>query len=62
MTIKSREIMWVHPDLAKDEQCDSKEPKLKVKSYNVISIFSDDDNITITSLSDFKDENHTLTI
>ena len=54
-------IMWVHPDLTKDEQWDSKEPKLKGKSYNVISVLPDDDNITVASLSDSKDKKHALT-
>jgi len=31
MTLKIGEIMWVHPDLAKDEQWDSKKPKPKRK-------------------------------
>ena len=49
----------MHPDLAKDEQWDSREPKLKEKFCNVISVFPDDDNIIIASLSD--SEEHTLT-
>ena len=31
LTLKTGEIMWVHPDLAKDEQWDSKKPKPKGK-------------------------------
>jgi len=60
MTLKIEKIMWVHPDLVKDEQWDSKKPKLKEKSYNVISILPDDDNITVASLSDSEDEKHAL--
>ena len=45
MILKTGEVMWVHPDLVNDEQWDSKKPKLKVKSSNVVSIFPDDDNI-----------------
>ena len=29
MTTKSREIIWVHPDIIKDEQWESSKPKLK---------------------------------
>jgi len=54
ITMKSKEIMWVYPDLTNDEQWDSKEPKLKAKSCNVVSILPDDDNITVASLSDLK--------
>jgi len=61
MTMKSGKIMWVHPDLVKDNQWNSKEPKLKKKSCNVISVSPDDENITIASLSDCKDEKHALT-
>ena len=59
--LKTEKIMWVHPDLTKDEQWDSKKPKPKEKSYNVVSVLSDDDNITVASLSDSEDEKHTLT-
>jgi len=52
--------MWVHLDLAKDEQWDSREPKLKEKSCNVVSVLPDDDNIIIASLSDSEDEKHAL--
>jgi len=50
----------VHPDLAKDEQWDSREPKLKAKFCNVISVLPNDDNLTVVSLSDFEDEKHPL--
>jgi len=52
--------MWVHSDFAQDEQWDSKIPKLKEKSCNVISILPDDDDITVTSLSDSEDEKYAL--
>ena len=48
------------PNLTNDEQWDSKEAKLKGKSCNVVFILPDDDNITVTSLSDFEDDKHTL--
>jgi len=32
MTLKIEKIMWIYPDLTKDEQWDSKKPKLKGKS------------------------------
>ena len=35
MTLKTGKIIWMHPDLAKDEQSDSKKPKPKEKSCNV---------------------------
>jgi len=60
MTLKIGKIMWAYPDLAKDEQWDSKKPKLKEKSCNVVSVLPDDDNITAASLSDSKDEKHAL--
>ena len=50
--------MWVHPDLAQDKQWDSKKPKAKDKSCNVILVLTDDDNVTIASLSDSKNEEH----
>jgi len=58
MTMKSEKIMWVHPYLAIDEQWDSREPKLKEKSCNVVSVLPDDDNIIVASLNDSKDEKH----
>jgi len=45
MTIKSGEIMWVHPDIVKDEQWESSKPKLKGKSFNVVSPAADDDTV-----------------
>ena len=44
LTLETGEIMWIHPDLAQDEQWDLKKSKPKGKSYNVISILSDDGN------------------
>jgi len=35
---KSSEIMWADPDIFNDKQWDSSQPKLKGKSYNVISL------------------------
>ena len=51
----------MHPDLAQDEQWDSKESKSKGRSYNVISVLSDDDNVTIASLRDSENERHAFT-
>jgi len=51
----------VHPDLAKDKQWDSKNPKLKEKSCNVVTILPDDDNVTVASLSDSANEKHAFT-
>ena len=58
LTLKTGEIMWVHPDLAQDKQWDSKKSKSKGKSYNVFSVLPDDDNVTTTSLSDSENERH----
>jgi len=52
--------MSVHLDLTKDKQWDSRKPKPKEKSCNVISVLPDDDNVTIVSLSDSEDEKHAL--
>ena len=48
--------MWIHPDLVQDVQWDSKKPKSKGKSCNVISILPDDGNFTSASLSDSEGE------
>ena len=53
--------MWVHPNLTKDKQRNSKKPKPKGKSCNVVSILSHDDNITVAYLSNSEDEKHALT-
>ena len=37
LALKTGEIMWIHPDLAQDEQWDSKKSKAKGKSCNVIT-------------------------
>ena len=47
MTTESGEIMWVHPDIVKDEQLEVKSPKLKGKTYNVVSLTADDDSVTV---------------
>ena len=44
LTLETEKIMWIHPDLAQDEQWDSKKSKSKGKSCNVISILPDDAN------------------
>ena len=61
MTLKTRENMWVHPNLAKDKQWDSKKPKPKGNSCNIVPVLPDDDNIIIASLSDSEDEKYVLT-
>ena len=53
--------MWVHPDLAQDEQWDSKKSKSKGRSCNIVSVLSDDDTVTIASLSDSENERHAFT-
>ena len=57
MMTKSGELMWVHLDIIKDEQWESSKPKLKSKSCNIVSLATDDDVVTITSLNDSKRRN-----
>jgi len=40
--------MWVHPDIVKDEQWESSQPKLKDKSCNIISLAVDDDTAIVS--------------
>jgi len=54
LTIKSEKIMWVHPDIVKDEKHELSQPKLKGKSCNIISLAVDDNTLTVTSLSSSK--------
>jgi len=53
--------MWIHPDLVQDEQWDSKKFKSKDKSCNVVSILSDDGNLTSAFLRDSEGEKHACT-
>ena len=54
LTLETGEVIWIHPDLVQEVQRDSKEPNLKGKSCNVISVLPDDGNLTSASLSDSK--------
>ena len=56
MMIRFRKIMWIHLNTIKDEQWESSKPKLKGKSCNAISLTTDDDVVTIASLSDSEEE------
>jgi len=56
-----REIMWVHPDIIKDEQWETSKPKLKGKSCNVVPLAIDDDTVAIASLSYSEEEKLVLT-
>jgi len=58
--IESGEIMWVHPDIIKDEQWETNRRKLKGKSFNVVSLAADDDSVTVASLSDSEGEKSAL--
>jgi len=62
LTLKTGKIMWIHPDLAQDEQWDSMKFKSKGKSCNVISILPDDGNLTSASLSDSEGKKHACTV
>jgi len=62
MTLKTRKIMWIHLNLAQDEQWDSKKFKSKGKSCNVIFVLPDDGNVTSASLSDSEGERHACTV
>ena len=55
MMTKSGEIIWVHPDIIKDEQWESSKLKLKGKSYNV-TLPTEDDSAIIASLSGWEEE------
>jgi len=48
--------MWVHPGIIKDEQWKTSKPKFKGKSCNAISLATDDDSVTVASLSDSEGE------
>ena len=50
LTLETGEVMWIHSDLVQDVQRDSKEPNLKGKSCNVISVLPDDGNLTLACL------------
>ena len=52
--------MWVHLDIFNDEQFESSKPKLKGNSCNAISLATDDDTVTITSLSESEEETAAL--
>ena len=58
LTTESGEIMWVHPDIVKDEQWETNKPK--GKSCNVISLAADDDSVVVASLSNSKGEKPAL--
>jgi len=60
ITTESGEIMWVHPDIVKDEQWETNKPKLKGKSCNAVSLAVDDDSVTVASLNDSEGEKPTL--
>jgi len=60
--IESGEIMWVHPDIIKDEQWETIKPKLKGKSCNTVSLAIDDNSMIIASLSGSKGEKLALAI
>ena len=62
MTTKSGEIMWVHPDIVKDEQWESSKPKLKGKSCNAVSLAADDDAVIVASFSDSEEEKLDLAV
>ena len=62
MMTKFEKIMWVHPDIIKDERWESSKPKLKGKSSNGISLAMDNDVVTVASLSDSKEEKLALAI
>jgi len=48
--------MWVHPDIIKDEQWETRKPKLKGKSCNVVSLIINDDSVIIAFISDSEEE------
>ena len=62
MMTKSGEIIWVHPDIIKDEQWESSKLKLKGKSYNIVSLVMKDDAMIVASLSDSEEEKFAFTM
>ena len=60
LTTKSGEIIWVHPNIIKNEQWESSQLKLKGKFCNVISLAVDDDIVTTASLSSSEEEKFTF--
>ena len=56
ITIKSGEIMWVQPDIVKNEQWESIKLKIKGTPCNVISLAVDNDIIIMASLNNSKEE------
>ena len=62
LTIKFREVMLVHPDIVNDKQWDLSQPKVKGKSYNVISLSWENDIVPTTSLSSFEEEGFALAV
>jgi len=57
---KSREIMWIHLDIVKDEKWEFSKPKLEGKSCNVVSLSTNNDTVTIASLNDLEKEKLSL--
>jgi len=53
---KFGEIMWLHPDIIKNEQRESSQPKLKGKICNIISLAVDNDITIVASLSSSEEE------
>ena len=50
------EIIWVHPDIIKDEQRESNNPKLKGESCNVVSLAVNNVIVIIASLNGSEEE------
>ena len=62
MTMKSGEIMWVHLNIVQDEQWETSKPKIKGNSCKVVSLVTDNNSVTVTSLSDSKGEKLALAV
>ena len=63
ITLKSGEVMWVHPNIVKDEQYESERPKCKGKSCNMISFSLGDDNgILANPITDSEEEHIVLVV
>jgi len=52
--------MWVQSDIVNHKQWDLSQPKVKGKSYNVISLSQEDDIALTTSLSSSEEEGFNL--
>jgi len=62
VTLKSGEVMWIHLDIINGEQWETKQPRCKGKTCNMISFsLGDDDGASTKLLTDSEEEQIVLT-